>query len=271
MEVYDNYDFIPSNELSRERASHWKEKFFYHSREEDDDYWEEEHPLDVAYEREQRKLAKHSHALWLKEEKEKCNWEQLEGYGLPLCGSHKAIAKLMGISVKKLRFLAFSRKTSHYIRFQLPKKTGGKRDISAPKPQLKQAQEWILHSILEKLELHNAAHGFCCGCSIVTNAQPHVGVFVQEQQIRETKYKLVDFDLKIEQAIAENSRLRNEQLRDAKRREWKNAEKYRIVVNQKEEAEDRLKILKIQLEQIKAQFEVEKLLLRERIASMEKC
>jgi len=34
--------------------------------------------------------------------------------------------------------------------------------------------------------------------------------------------------------------------------------------------EDQLKMLKIQLEQLKAYFEVEKLLLRERIASMEK-
>lgn len=179
MEVYDNYDFIPSDadELSRERASHWKENFFYHSRE-DDDYWEEEHPLDVAYEREQRKLAKHFHALWLKEEKEKCDWEQLKGYGLPLCGSHKTIARLMGISVKKLRFLAFSRKKSPYIRFQIPKKTGGKRDISAPIAQLKQVQELILHKILEKLELHNAAHGFRHERSIITNAQPHVGAEV---------------------------------------------------------------------------------------------
>jgi retron-type reverse transcriptase len=79
------------------------------------------------------------------------------------------------MGVKKLRFIAFSRKTSHYIRFQIPKKTGGKRDISVPMPQLKQAQEWILHNILEKLELHNAAHGFRCGRSIVTNAQPHLG------------------------------------------------------------------------------------------------
>jgi retron-type reverse transcriptase len=136
---------------------------------------EVEHPFDLDYERQQRELAKHFYTLWLKEQKEKCDKERLIEHGLPLCGSHKAIARLMGFSVKKLRFLAFSRKTSHYIRFQIPKKTGAKRDISAPVPQLKQAQEWILENILEKLELHNAAHGFRCGRSIVTNAQPHVG------------------------------------------------------------------------------------------------
>jgi retron-type reverse transcriptase len=76
-----------------------------------------------------------------------------------------------------LRFLAFSRKAStisHYIRFKIPKKTGGERLISAPMPRLKQAQHWILGNILEKLELHDAAHGFRRDRSIVSNAQPHV-------------------------------------------------------------------------------------------------
>lgn len=94
-------------------------------------------------------------------------------------------------------------------------------------------------------------------------------LLAQEQHIRQLKYQLTDFDLKIEQAIADNPRLKNEQLRDAKRREWKNAQKYLNIVIQKEEAEDQLKTLKIQLEQLKAQFDVEKLLLRERLASME--
>ena len=48
------------------------------------------------------------------------------------------------------------------------------RNISAPMPRLKRAQEWILFNILENVELHQAAHGFRRGRSIVTNAQPHV-------------------------------------------------------------------------------------------------
>jgi RNA-directed DNA polymerase len=40
---------------------------------------------------------------------------------------------------------------------------------------LKTAQKWILKNILEKLEVHNAAHGFQPNRSIVTNAKPHVG------------------------------------------------------------------------------------------------
>lgn len=95
-------------------------------------------------------------------------------------------------------------------------------------------------------------------------------ILSQEQRIRLLKYQRAEFDLKIEQAIADDPQLRNEQLRDAKRRGWKNAQKYRNLVAQEEEAGDRLKMLKIQLEQLKAQFEVEKLLLQERIASREK-
>src|SRR5919202_5878690 len=110
-----------------------------------------------------------------------CNEERLQSYGLPVVGTSEQIASAMGISVGQLRFLAFSRKTStisHYIRFQIPKKTGGERLISAPMPRLKAAQHWILVNILEKLELHDGAHGFRRDRSIVSNAQPHVGAEV---------------------------------------------------------------------------------------------
>ncbi|KAF3885566.1 MULTISPECIES: reverse transcriptase family protein [Nostocales] len=114
--------------------------------------------------------------------------ERLQSYGLPLCNTANEIATAMGINVGKLRFLAFDRKTStvsHYIRFKMPKKTGGERLISAPLPSLKQAQHWILGNILQKLEVHEAAHGFRCDRSIVTNATPHVGADV-----------IINFDLK---------------------------------------------------------------------------
>ena len=116
------------------------------------------------------------------------NTERLQSNNLPICATAEQIAAAMEISVGELRFLAFSRKTStisHYIRFKIPKKTGGERLISAPLPRLKKAQEWILRNILDKLELNDAAHGFRCDRSIVTNAQPHVGTDV-----------IINFDLK---------------------------------------------------------------------------
>ena len=117
-----------------------------------------------------------------------CNQERLQSYGLPVLANAEQIAAAMGISVGELRFLAFARKTSticHYIRFKIPKKTGGERLISAPLPRLKKAQHWILVNILEKLELHEAAHGFRRDRSIVSNAKPHVGRDV-----------IINFDLK---------------------------------------------------------------------------
>ena len=117
-----------------------------------------------------------------------CDRPRLESYNLPICGTASEIAAAMGITVGQLRFLAFSRKTStisHYIRFKIPKKTGGERLISAPMPRLKRSQHWILVNILEKLELHDAAHGFRPNRSIVSNAQPHVAADV-----------IINFDLK---------------------------------------------------------------------------
>lgn len=114
--------------------------------------------------------------------------QRLRSYGLPACGTPYEIAVAMGISVGQLRFLAFSSQTSkvsHYIRFKIPKKTGGERRISAPMPRLKHAQHWILNNILSKLELHDAAQGFRNRRSIVSNAQPHVGQDV-----------IINFDLK---------------------------------------------------------------------------
>lgn len=103
---------------------------------------------------------------------------RLEAQKLPVLGTAEELAKAMDISVGELRFLAFSRKvskTTHYKRFYIPKKTGGERMISAPMPRLKLAQYWVLENILAKVPVHESAHGFLTGKSIVSNAGPHVG------------------------------------------------------------------------------------------------
>jgi RNA-directed DNA polymerase len=109
------------------------------------------------------------------------NPERLQSYRLPVLQTAADLATAMGITIGQLRFLAFSRRIatiSHYVHFQIPKKTGGVREISAPLPRLKQAQQWIHERILEQIPLHTNAHGFRRGRSIVTNAQPHVGALV---------------------------------------------------------------------------------------------
>ncbi|MBL9105460.1 MAG: RNA-directed DNA polymerase [Myxococcales bacterium] len=103
---------------------------------------------------------------------------KLAHFGLPKLDTAEQLAAAMGIEIKALRFLAYNRRTSkvsHYRRFFIPKKTGGQRLISAPMRRLKTAQTWVLTNILDKVTLHEAAHGFRQGRSIVTNARPHVG------------------------------------------------------------------------------------------------
>lgn len=104
--------------------------------------------------------------------------ERLRSQELPVLATPLDLAEAIGIALGELRFLAFARQTatlSHYIRFKIPKKTGGDRLISAPMPRLKRVQHWILRQILDRLPLHDAAHGFRCDRSIISNATPHVG------------------------------------------------------------------------------------------------
>ena len=107
-----------------------------------------------------------------------CDEELLRQNGLPLLSTAEDLAQAMGVNLAELRFISFSRKTSsvrHYKQFELSKKTGGVRRISAPMPRLKRLQYWILDNLLQKLPLHDAAHGFVVGRSIMTNAKDHVG------------------------------------------------------------------------------------------------
>ncbi|MCE3607795.1 reverse transcriptase family protein [Massilia sp. P8910] len=103
---------------------------------------------------------------------------KLAGLAMPVLHKADQLAQAMGITLSELRFLAFERRVSrisHYRRFAMPKKTGGERIISAPMPRLKRAQYWVLDNVLARAPLHQAAHGFVPGRSIVSNAAPHVG------------------------------------------------------------------------------------------------
>ncbi|PIF30638.1 RNA-directed DNA polymerase [Flavobacterium sp. 9] len=105
------------------------------------------------------------------------NPEILEKYNLPVFKDALALAKSMQIDLKALQYLAYNRKVSkinHYHTFELEKKSGGKRKISAPKAKLKEIQTWILENILHKIPYTIEAHGFIKERSIVTNAMPHV-------------------------------------------------------------------------------------------------
>jgi retron-type reverse transcriptase len=102
---------------------------------------------------------------------------KLKKFGLPSLSAPDQVAAALSIPLLRLRWLAFHSEastTSHYVRFQIPKKSGGSREIWAPQPKLAAAQAWILENILAKVPVGPVAHGFVAGRSTVTNAAPHV-------------------------------------------------------------------------------------------------
>lgn len=106
---------------------------------------------------------------------------KLHQQGLPVLHTWDDITKLLGIELKKLRWLVYYEPVSfyeHYIEYRVPKRSGGYRTISAPMPQLKHVQRTILDEILNKIPLHDAAHGFAIGRSIRTNAAMHENPFM---------------------------------------------------------------------------------------------
>jgi retron-type reverse transcriptase len=101
----------------------------------------------------------------------------VKNYGLFAIEDAKDLASKMGISLRDLRFVTYTQKlssSSHYVHFSMPKKTGGSREISAPKPKLKALQYWILEHILNKITVNDYAHGFVSKRNILSNALPHV-------------------------------------------------------------------------------------------------
>ena len=103
---------------------------------------------------------------------------RLNARGLPVLHTSIDLAARLGIKLGALRWLTYHRRAAavvHYHRFEIAKKTGGVRCISAPKRALAQCQRWVLDNILAPLEVGPQVHGFVPGRSIVSNARPHVG------------------------------------------------------------------------------------------------
>ncbi|MEW6352421.1 MAG: reverse transcriptase domain-containing protein [Thermodesulfobacteriota bacterium] len=108
----------------------------------------------------------------------RANVEELQKRGLPVLASPADLARAMELTIPTLRWLAFHSEaspTTHYVNFVVPKKSGGTRTLSAPHKSMAAAQKWILTHILGVVPIHDAAHGFVPGRSIVTNAALHVG------------------------------------------------------------------------------------------------
>ncbi|MBN2495256.1 MAG: RNA-directed DNA polymerase [Deltaproteobacteria bacterium] len=115
---------------------------------------------------------------------------------LPALATAQDLAQALDLPMPRLRWLVYHREVdtgSHYHFWTVPKRSGGERLISAPKPDLKKAQRWIAEHISERLPIHGAAHGFVAGRSTVTNARLHAGAAVVVKFDLEAFYPTITF------------------------------------------------------------------------------
>ena len=94
--------------------------------------------------------------------------------GLPVVFDLKHLELYVGIDHFVLASMVYAPR-SFYRRYQMAKRLGGTREITAPMPSLLEVQRWVLKRILQKRPLANSVHGFRAGRSIVSNVQPHLG------------------------------------------------------------------------------------------------
>jgi len=80
------------------------------------------------------------------------------------------LADRLGLSVADLNSTPVA-----YRKFQIPKRGGGWREISAPEPLLRDVQRRIVGRLLNRIDGHPAALGFERGRSTVQNAAQHAG------------------------------------------------------------------------------------------------
>jgi RNA-directed DNA polymerase len=104
--------------------------------------------------------------------------DKLKTAGLPVLHTPADVAAALGLTIGRLRWLCYHTEAAtriHYVQFEVPKKSGGTRTLSAPHRTLAAAQEWILANVLAPLPVEVAAHGFVPNRSTLTNATPHAG------------------------------------------------------------------------------------------------
>lgn len=85
-----------------------------------------------------------------------------------------SVAKLLKISSRRLTYhLYIVESEKRYKTFEIPKKSGGTRQISTPKTALKLIQRKLNQVLQAVYQTKPSVHGFVEGKNIVTNAQAH--------------------------------------------------------------------------------------------------
>ena len=117
-------------------------------------------------------LPKHAHTARLDEVIEGAR--SLVRSGFPPASNPTLLAILLGISPRLVSSMAL-RPKRYWRTFELPKRTGGTRQITAPRVFLKTIQLYLLQNALSQVEISEFAYGFSAGRGIFANASRHVG------------------------------------------------------------------------------------------------
>ncbi len=94
-------------------------------------------------------------------------------YRLPSILSLNHLAKRTGINYQKLRGFVNRSNYDAYKRFSIKKRSGGRRFIHIPQPDLMHIQRWINEYILKPIPVHPASFAFTKGSSIQKCAERH--------------------------------------------------------------------------------------------------
>src|SRR5262245_55763241 len=85
------------------------------------------------------------------------------------------IAKFLGTTDLRLSHHLYSRSRPRYRRFNLPKASGGLRQIASPPRIISAFQRKLLTCMTAMVLPKEPAHGFTKDRSVLTNAKPHLG------------------------------------------------------------------------------------------------
>ena len=97
---------------------------------------------------------------------------RMNSSGVPPLFELRHISKILAVD-EDLLVGMINRTNQFYREFEIPKRRGGFRSISVPSPTLLYVQRWIANEVLSNQEIHDAAHGFVTGRSVVSNASMH--------------------------------------------------------------------------------------------------
>lgn len=99
-------------------------------------------------------------------------------HNMPVIFDINHLSLLIGINRHVLYSYIFGEGDRVYSIITIPKKRGGKRQLSIPCYSLNYIQRWILDNVLSNTQVSDSCMGFTISRSIVTNAKVHLGADV---------------------------------------------------------------------------------------------